>query len=316
MPILGGATMTHRILFVDDEENILKALNRLMRKSGYESSFVQSGKEALELIKQEQFSVVVTDMRMPEMSGLDLVKAANERDRLSVKIILSGYSEIDDIMSAVNGGHIHSYITKPWQETGLMITLMNACDLFERRMKEQELLRELKDKNEQLKELNENLESLVAAKTREIQAGNRLLSTILKGGNEETVLTLGSRSLSEIMDNKPVWIISFITGGGYCSDPAGKNFNDPPVKIKERLGQTGKALISGTTLYVPLKKKDILLGVVILENASGNLKDKMSHSISIMAGLTLFLNQQQTLGRTSEMISSIDMLLEEVDAEP
>jgi len=307
--------MTHRILFVDDEENILKALGRLMRKSGYESTFVQSGKEALELIKRERFSVVVTDMRMPEMSGLDLVKAANEVDRLSVKIILSGYSEIDDIMSAVNGGHIHSYITKPWQETGLMITLMNACDMFERRMKEQELLQELKEKNEQLRELNENLESLVAAKTREIQAGNRLLSTILKGGSEEQVLRLGSRGFSDLMDGKPVWTISFISGNGYCSDPAEEQYKEPPEQIKQRLGETGKALLSGSTLYLPLRKRETLLGVLVMENAGSEVKNRISRGVNLVAGLTLFLTQQQALGKTSEMISSIDMLLEETDAE-
>lgn len=307
--------MTHRILFVDDEENILKALARLMRKSGYESAFVQSGQEALELIKREHFSVVVTDMRMPEMSGLELVKAANEVDRLSVKIILSGYSEIDDIMSAVNGGHIHSYITKPWQETGLMITLMNACDLFERRMKEKELLQELKEKNEQLRELNENLETLVAAKTRDIRAGNNLLSTILKGGSEEQVLRLGSQGFSELMEDKPVWAISFISGNGYCSDQTAKEFREPPEKIKQRLGQTGKALLSGSTLYLPLKKREDLLGVLVMENAGSEVKNRISRGVNLLAGLTLFLTQQQTLGKTSEMISSIDMLLEETDAE-
>ncbi len=305
--------MTHKILFVDDEENILKALSRLMRKSGYESFFAQSGKEALELIKKDQFSVVVTDMRMPEMSGLDLVKAANEVDQLSVKIILSGYSEIDDIMSAVNGGHIHSYITKPWQETGLMITLMNGCDLFERRMKEKELLQELKDKNDQLRELNNNLEALVAVKTQEIQAGNRLLSTILKGGSEEQVLGLGSRSFSELMDNNTVWIVSLISGNTFCSDPSKGISKVPPDQIKQRLEETGKALRTGTTLYLPLRKGENLLGVLVMENAGEEVKRKISHAVNLVTGLTLFLTQQHALGKTTEIIGSIDMLLEETD---
>ncbi|WP_020612432.1 response regulator [Sediminispirochaeta bajacaliforniensis] len=306
--------MDHTILFVDDEENILKALGRLMRKTGYTCFFASSAKEGLEIIKKERLSVIVSDMRMPEMNGVELVRAANEIDPLSVKIILSGYSDIDDIMSAVNGGHIHSYITKPWREADLMITLMNACEMYERRIREKEMLQELKEKNEALKELNENLEKIVQARTWEIKASNLLLNSILKGTGEQDILEQGALIISKLAGNVPVLAYSLVSGNSFTSQKG-----VPPVEIGEKildqLKKSLKAVVSGADLYIPLLRRDRLLGILSLTGAGrGDVPALLHRMANVLSGIRLYLSQQELVGSSSEIISSIDMMIEEADA--
>jgi CheY-like chemotaxis protein len=304
--------MNHKILFVDDEENILKALQRLMRKSGYETFFASGGKEALPIIEREHLSVVVSDMRMPEMSGVELVKAANEIDRLSVKIILSGYSDIDDIMSAVNGGHIHSYITKPWQEADLMITLMNACEMFERRIREKQMLLELQEKNDELEELNENLEKIVQARTWEIQASNMLLNSIIRGAEESEILGQGIKVVSRLMGGVPAAIFSLVSGKSFTSGAEAEP-DVLPEKVVVQLKLSGKGLAFGGIHYFPLLKKSQLLGVIALKGSEKEIKPGFKRSVNFLSGIILYLSQQQSIGLSSDLISSIDMLIEEAD---
>jgi FixJ family two-component response regulator len=303
--------MNHKILFVDDEVNILKALQRLMRKSAYETDYVSSGKEALEKIRRTSYSVIVTDMRMPEMSGVELVRKANEKDRMSVKIVLSGYSDIEDIMSAINGGHIHSYITKPWKDTDLMIALMNACEMFERRLREKEMLEELRLKNEELNELNENLEKLVEARTREIKASNMLLNSILKGAGEEEVLGQGMKILSKMMGGNGVAIRSLMSETCYSSNPEHAAI-DP--SILEKLKVKKQALHEQGALFLPLFGRSALLGVIAVFTPDKTTPEALKRMNTFISGIKLFLSQQEALAASSEVMGSIDMLIEEADA--
>lgn len=304
--------MNHRILFVDDEENILRALKRLLHKSGYETFFAPSGEAALEIIKENELSVIVSDMRMPEMNGVELVRRANEIDSLSVKIILSGYSDIDDIMSAVNGGHIHSYITKPWKEADLMITLMNACEMFERRKNEKNLLSELKSKNEELAELNQNLEKIVQKRTWQINASNLLLNAILKGTEEKELLDQGVRILSRVSGNRPVLFLSEITGNVFAF-PTDDERSTPDEKVLRRVREEKKTLFAGNAFYQPLVKREKVLGVLVLSNVESGDTAILGRMESFLSILLLYLSQQDIIGTAPEMIGAIDSLIGEID---
>jgi CheY-like chemotaxis protein len=304
--------MEHTILFVDDEENILKALRRLMRKTGYNTFFAQSGREALELIREQKFSVIVTDMRMPEMNGVELVREANLIDPVSIKVVLSGYSDIDDIMSAVNGGHIHSYITKPWQEADLTISLMNACELYERRIREKEMLSELKQKNDELKELNENLEKIVQSRTWEIKASNMLLNSILKGAGEEEILGQGARVVSQLSGNLPVAIHSLVSGSSFSSASSHKTLSLPD-KVLHQLKANRKPIVLSSLFYYPLLRGEKLLGILIIDSLRGDARQFTGRITTFLSGIRLYLSQQEAIGASSDIISSIDMLLEETD---
>jgi HD-like signal output (HDOD) protein len=121
--------MKENILFVDDEVNVLQGLQRLLRprRDEWEMTFVTSAREAIALMSTRCFDVVVTDMRMPEMDGADLLEAVKKICPCSVRIILSGQAEIDTIIKSV--GSAHQYLSKPCDPELLQVTINKASKL-------------------------------------------------------------------------------------------------------------------------------------------------------------------------------------------
>ena len=103
------------VLFVDDEEKVLKSLKRGFLDEPYKKLFAISGKEALEILEKNEIYVIVTDMRMPEMNGLELLKIVKEKYPDVVRMVLSGYTQISTLLTAINQGEIFKFITKPWK---------------------------------------------------------------------------------------------------------------------------------------------------------------------------------------------------------
>ena len=117
------------ILFVDDEPGILKGLQRMLRsfRHEWEMSFVGSGAAALEHLEQHACDVVVTDMRMPQMNGMELLSTVRERYPQVVRIVLSGQADIDTVIDAVEP--THQYMAKPCDSDELKATIRRACGL-------------------------------------------------------------------------------------------------------------------------------------------------------------------------------------------
>lgn len=107
------------ILFVDDEQNILDTLKRFMRNSHYQCFFANSGKQALELMEEHMIDVVVSDMKMPKMTGEQLLREVSTLYPETIRIVLSGFSEDELVMAAINEGHIWGFIHKPWNNSEL-----------------------------------------------------------------------------------------------------------------------------------------------------------------------------------------------------
>jgi two-component system response regulator HupR/HoxA len=103
------------VLFVDDEENVLSALRRGLLDEPYNTLFAHSGREALEILARSPVHVVVTDMRMPEMGGLDLLRIIKEEYPHVVRMVLSGYTQVTTLLTAINQGEVFRFITKPWR---------------------------------------------------------------------------------------------------------------------------------------------------------------------------------------------------------
>jgi two-component system response regulator HupR/HoxA len=106
------------VLFVDDDEIVLQSLERGFLDEPYNTLFAKSGQEALEILQREEVHVIVTDMRMPEMDGLNLLEIIRKMYPHIVGIVLSGYTEIDILQKAVNQGGIFRFIPKPWKLEG------------------------------------------------------------------------------------------------------------------------------------------------------------------------------------------------------
>jgi len=103
------------VLFVDDDEFVLKSLRRGLTDEPYNTLFTNSGGEALEILKRTKVNVIVTDMKMPEMLGLELLKVVKDRYPDIIRIVLSGYTQVSTLLTAINQGEIFKYITKPWK---------------------------------------------------------------------------------------------------------------------------------------------------------------------------------------------------------
>lgn len=128
------------VLFVDDEENILKSLKRGLLDEPYETLFAQGGKEALEILKQKEVHVLVTDMRMPEMDGLELLKIVKAEYPYIIRMVLSGHTDMDTTLAAINEGEIFRFIAKPWELEGELKTAIRQAMEFYNLHSERELL--------------------------------------------------------------------------------------------------------------------------------------------------------------------------------
>lgn len=161
-----GATFT--VLIIDDEANILAALKRLFQPFGYNILTAESGAEALALLEKETIDLVISDMRMPQMTGAELLEQVRSKWPDVVRILLTGYSDINSTIAAINRGEIYRYISKPWTDSEIVLTVHDALErkylLAEKQRLEALTLRQ----NEELKELNASLEDKVRQRTEEL----------------------------------------------------------------------------------------------------------------------------------------------------
>ncbi len=120
------------LLLIDDEQNILRALQRLLRQDGYRILATTDPSEAFDLLAQNRIQVVVSDQRMPLMSGTEFLSRVKDLYPETIRIVLSGYSEVDTITQAVNRGAIYRYFSKPWDDVQLREELRDAFRVAER----------------------------------------------------------------------------------------------------------------------------------------------------------------------------------------
>lgn len=163
------------LLLVDDEENILAALTRLLRRDGYRILKANSGSEALQLLTTDKVGVILSDQRMPEMSGVEFLRKAKALYPDTVRIVLSGYTELKSVTDAINEGAVYKFLTKPWEDELLRAHVREAFELFEMAHENQRLAQEIMRANEELLAAKRDLEQLVGAKTREAAHSSNVL---------------------------------------------------------------------------------------------------------------------------------------------
>lgn len=119
------------LLLVDDEPHILSALSRVLRRDGYRILTATSAAEGLELLALNEVQVIVSDQRMPEMSGTEFLGRVKEMYPNTIRIVLSGYTELKSITDAINHGAIYKFLTKPWEDEQLRENIREAFVYFE-----------------------------------------------------------------------------------------------------------------------------------------------------------------------------------------
>ncbi|MCW8827019.1 MAG: EAL domain-containing protein [Gammaproteobacteria bacterium] len=122
------------ILIVDDEENILRSLKRLLRRDGYRIQTATHADEALELMAKNHVQVILSDMRMPGISGTELLKQIRDLYPDTIRMILSGYADISAVTEAVNSGWLYKFLVKPWDDDDLKHQIKDAFNLYKKNL--------------------------------------------------------------------------------------------------------------------------------------------------------------------------------------
>jgi len=144
----------YNVLFVDDEIQVLKAIKRGVHLEKYNKFFATSGMEALEIIEKEEIAMIITDMRMPQMDGLALLKQVHKMNPTIVKVILSGYTNLAQIIATINALNIYKFILKPWDiKTELKPIIIEGLKKFEEDIAYKKNIESADKKNELFKKL-------------------------------------------------------------------------------------------------------------------------------------------------------------------
>ena len=305
--------MKHKILFVDDEENVLYSLKRILRTSGFELLTAASGKEGVAILEKTAVSVVVTDMKMPEMNGTEFLKRAKEICPNSIRIILSGYAEVNSIMDAINEGSIWRFIPKPWNNDELKIALKNALELYEKEEERKLLVDALREKTIQLEDSNRTLEKKVEKRTWLLNERSQLLTMLVEDQGIEVILWRACSGISKFLSGKPVYIIPSFLEHIYSvkeGEATGDTLSPLLSELLKKVLDRNKTMIMDNSIGILLRKGKTSLGVLIIgsltENESAGIVESIPGFISF---LNISLFQYKLSGNTPQLLENIDKLM-------
>jgi diguanylate cyclase (GGDEF)-like protein len=157
------------LLLVDDEENIIASLHRLLRRDGYHILTASSGAQGLQKLAENHVDVILSDQRMPGMTGVEFLRRAKALYPETVRMSLSGYTELQSITDAINEGSVYKFLTKPWDDERLRAHVNEAFRQKEIFDEHRELGEELRSTNEAMAAVNERLRKLTSTQVEQIQ---------------------------------------------------------------------------------------------------------------------------------------------------
>lgn len=172
---MNAANAPWTVLAVDDEPNILAALRRLLRNTGWRLLTAGSAAEALAQLAVEPVDAVLSDMRMPGMDGVQLLERVSLGWPRTARLLLTGQADLGSTIEAINRGRLHRFISKPWNDDELLLTLRQVAENQQLEARKLALEQLTQEQNEELKTLNASLETRVALRTAELAAANERL---------------------------------------------------------------------------------------------------------------------------------------------
>ncbi len=137
------------LLYVDDEKGNLVSFKATFRRD-FNIYLASSGKEGLEVLKNNNIEVIVTDQRMPQMSGVEFLEEVLKINPDPIRLLLTGYTDVQAVIDAINKGRIYHYLTKPWESNYLRNIIKNAYEVYTLRLHKKVMMEKLKVTNEQL----------------------------------------------------------------------------------------------------------------------------------------------------------------------
>jgi FixJ family two-component response regulator len=202
-------THDRTLLLVDDEQSVLSSLKRLFRRDGYRILTATGGADGLALLATHEVDVIVSDQRMPGMSGVDFLREAKQLRPGTIRMTLSGFTELQSIIDAVNEGAVFKFLTKPWDDERLRDHVAQAFRHKEMADENHRLSAQLAQANADLADVNQRLEHLLARQTQQAQlvqtsAGGLhdivdMLPAALFGIDPEGLLVFMNRSACALM---------------------------------------------------------------------------------------------------------------------
>jgi CheY-like chemotaxis protein len=195
------------LLLVDDEANILAALKRLLRRDGYQILTADGGEQGLQRLAEQPVDVILSDQRMPGMSGVEFLRRAKALYPDTVRMTLSGFTELQSIIDAVNEGAIVKFLTKPWDD-----------ELLRRHVAEAFRDKELADDNRRLQQE-------LAHANADLEAARTLLETALQAQQEQSdLLAASAAGAREVLEALPVAVLGIDPEGlvAYVNRAAGE----------------------------------------------------------------------------------------------
>jgi len=223
----------HTILCVDDEGNILSALKRSLRKEKYKLLLASNGIDGLKVLSENEVQLVMSDQRMPGMDGTEFLSKVKERFPDAIRIIMTGYTDVDSITEAINQGNIYKFFLKPWNDQNLKLEIEKALEQYDLIQTNKRLHETVMEQNTKLREINENLENLVQERTMHLEVQNRALElshAILEsmplpiiGVSAEGMIVLINREVQSLLsDGKRIELGKRLSG--YFSDDVEAKF--------------------------------------------------------------------------------------------
>lgn len=205
--------VSRTLLLVDDEVNVINALKRALRHEGYAILTANSGEQGLSILATQEVGVIISDNRMPYMTGVEFLRKVKVLYPKTLRMVLSGYTEIESVTRAINEGAIYKFLTKPWDDDLLRDTIREAFQYYDMGQENLRLTRELQSANDKLLMRNQNLEQKVAYKTQEMLHSINLLKISLEifehlpigiiGIDEQKLIVVSNRCAESILCMPP-----------------------------------------------------------------------------------------------------------------
>lgn len=165
--------MNDSLLIVDDEPNVIAALKRSLIDEPYEILSANSGTEGLDILQKNDIKVIISDERMPVMSGAEFLSAVKEQYPETIRIMLTGHASLDAAMKAVNSGEIYRFFLKPWNEIDIKLAIRSALEKYNLEAENRRLLKIVKRQALDLKMLERKFPSIT--KLEKDEDGNLIL---------------------------------------------------------------------------------------------------------------------------------------------
>ena len=166
------------LLLVDDEPNVLSALKRLFRQDGHSIVTAASGAEGLAVLAAQKVDVIISDQRMPGMTGVEFLREAKLKCPDTIRIVLSGYTELQSVTDAINEGSIYRFLTKPWDDVQLREQIAKAFEHKELLEENQQLDIKIRTTNQELVAANRHLGDVIHTTRQQIEADSTSLAIV------------------------------------------------------------------------------------------------------------------------------------------